>query len=775
MADTHGMKKHLCPYLQTSAKAADNVEPGPKDPSSVMQQVADSQPVASFSEPVRQRLSLEPCESSKEYYFYWHLLNPLLEPLPKNAMQDPAFTIVSNEKAADLIISSLQFLCKRVVESSVRSEGIYPPDSFVHFDTQNMEEIQRDLGYTPRAFPMFWDDRNLRFIGRIAQAIALRLVLETAVRVAGTGKRSRRSIVDVIVRKITGTAPDGQQQTDEPALDARSRFDLQIMLQSSFIENWNPREKVSLGSVESGALHFWDCLTRANERDSIGWLKFGTDISIAYHGISRLNMLQNWMQFLERQDPFETHLFSFPTLLRPQETYVYFRAFNHQIMTAACAEADVSARVIMTLSSELDHFREVGNNDERAKHLEAAYLLITVSRTNVLRDAMDQLWHRRDQELRKPLRVRLGEIDMIEVGHDLGGVQIEFFNLICKTVMSEDAGMFTSDPATGLSWFRPGSLQPLHLYELFGLLVGLAVYNGIAIPVSFPKALYYFLQNEVAPPLDLLDDHWPMQARSLRSLQGGDVDGLDYSFPLEANGLRLNVTNFTKCSNGRASMEVEDISATDDSKGGTIATATPEANDNGVFQLGWPGWDIKPSSEPSKPISTKNITAFTRNYTDWLTRGSTWPQLTVFRTGFERLIPLPPRSLFHPTGLKRTLEGNLTLDIHALQAATKYEGYTPSDPYILNFWAIVASWSQAEQRQLVKFVTALERIPAGGASNIRFEIKRAELFGHGGGVALPTSSTCFGTLNLPEYEGEGVLEGKLRAAVSYGVEGFGIS
>jgi hypothetical protein len=50
--------------------------------------------------------------------------------------------------------------------------------------------------------------------------------------------------------------------------------------------------------------------------------------------------------------------------------------------------------------------------------------------------------------------------------------------------------MFTTDPITGLSYFRPGSLQPLYMFELFGLLVALAAYNGITIPVRFPLALY---------------------------------------------------------------------------------------------------------------------------------------------------------------------------------------------------------------------------------------------------------------------------------------------
>ena len=74
------------------------------------------------------------------------------------------------------------------------------------------------------------------------------------------------------------------------------------------------------------------------------------------------------------------------------------------------------------------------------QHLRDFYLLLTVRRERILEDAFDQLWQRRKRELLRPLRVRLGEMEGAEVGQDLGGVQIEFFNLVCKALFSEDAG-----------------------------------------------------------------------------------------------------------------------------------------------------------------------------------------------------------------------------------------------------------------------------------------------------------------------------------------------
>lgn len=78
------------------------------------------------------------------------------------------------------------------------------------------------------------------------------------------------------------------------------------------------------------------------------------------------------------------------------------------------------------------------------QHVRDFYLLLTVRREQIIQDAFDQIWQRRRSELLRPLRVRLGEMEGAEVGQDLGGVQIEFFNLICKALFAEDIGKNSS-------------------------------------------------------------------------------------------------------------------------------------------------------------------------------------------------------------------------------------------------------------------------------------------------------------------------------------------
>lgn len=74
--------------------------------------------------------------------------------------------------------------------------------------------------------------------------------------------------------------------------------------------------------------------------------------------------------------------------------------------------------------------RDAAYLDLRIKATQEPYLVLKINRHSVLSDANDQIWHRLRSELAKPLRVRMG-IDEGEIGHDLGGVQIEFFKLAC--------------------------------------------------------------------------------------------------------------------------------------------------------------------------------------------------------------------------------------------------------------------------------------------------------------------------------------------------------
>jgi hypothetical protein len=353
--------------------------------------------------------------------------------------------------------------------------------------------------------------------------------------------------------------------------------------------------------------------------------------------------------------------------------------------------------------------------------------------------------------------------------------------------------MFTTDAITGLSYFRPGSLQPLYMFELFGLLVALALYNGITLPISFPLAFYKNLLGLPCGELRDIQDGWPDIARSLQAIKDGAYEGLDYAFPLEANGLRLSIDQdsldtirlqLDHYTSGKAPNI--DLQASEMSRIESASSSSQSTNPYHPTKQDWPGWEVHapstPKDEESQPLTSSNIASYTTDYIHWLHTLSIFPQQNAFQKGFHALIPSHHLQLFTPNTLSHTLEGSSTLDLPALRAATKYTHYTPSEPYINTFWRILARWPPESQKSLLKFVTAAERWPITGVGSLTFRIEEMAANSGRAGVGedaagnmsfLPTSSTCFGTLYLPRYKDEETLERKLEIALEFGGEGFG--
>lgn len=359
--------------------------------------------------------------------------------------------------------------------------------------------------------------------------------------------------------------------------------------------------------------------------------------------------------------------------------------------------------------------------------------------------------------------------------------------------------MFTTDSQSRMIWFQPASLEADWKYEMLGILFSLAVYNGITLPVTFPIALYYNLlgQQHLYYPKDhypasteYIRDGWPELARSfdeLLSWNDGDVADVflrSYSFSFDAFGRRIDV----------------DMQAFDrhPSLGHTAWPATSEDTSRDIVEgpygptwgfntqrpeLSGAGWErpngMSPKlNEPSETddldetplVTNTNREDFVKDYIFWLTFKSVAPQLLAFRKGFRTCLDPKSLQLFNPHSLEALVEGTQIIDTAAWKAATRYEeGYTASHPTIVDFWSVVDNYSNDDRRRLLEFVTASERVPITGFEGMNFHIGR-----HGPDTErLPTSSTCFGKLMLPQYRDRKKLKRKLDLAIQNS-KGFGV-
>ncbi len=195
-----------------------------------------------------------------------------------------------------------------------------------------------------------------------------------------------------------------------------------------------------------------------------------------------------------------------------------------------------------------------------------------------------------------------------------------------------------------MTWFRPGSPEPLHKFELIGLLVSLAVYNGITLPVTFPTALYDRLLSIPITSISQISDGWPDLAKGLQALvdwEDGDVGDVfmrTYEFSFEGIGETIHVD-----------ME----SAHDcDSWYGARPTSIKEAFQARLNMT----WDhqtvhqekacrssirnpagLKSSQRAERNpslVTNRNRVKYISDYISWLTDKSVRPQYKAFARGF---------------------------------------------------------------------------------------------------------------------------------------------
>ncbi|KAK6526155.1 hypothetical protein TWF281_011191 [Arthrobotrys megalospora] len=240
-----------------------------------------------------------------------------------------------------------------------------------------------------------------------------------------------------------------------------------------------------------------------------------------------------------------SHLLNHAFLLPPSALVKFFRSINFHRMSAAYDDALAMYRFVNQMAdvTRRDNFKPWLRNFIMQSYDIAMnmYLCLEVHRSSVVMDTLNQLVGRELRECLRPLKVRF--LDVGEEGVDHGGVQQEYFRLIWEEVTKGEYGCFVSDERTRMSWFSIVTLEPMHKFELMGLLVGLAIYNGVTLPVSFPLVMYRKLLGWKVELEDLADG-WPELVKGMKKLlewrdEDGDVGDIfvrSYEFGYEAFG-----------------------------------------------------------------------------------------------------------------------------------------------------------------------------------------------------------------------------------------------
>ncbi|KAI9222598.1 hypothetical protein BC828DRAFT_345885 [Blastocladiella britannica] len=363
------------------------------------------------------------------------------------------------------------------------------------------------------------------------------------------------------------------------------------------------------------------------------------------------------------------------------------------------------------------------------------YLELAVRRAHVVRDTATQLAAVRDaRDLRRQIKAHF----VGEPAVDEGGVARELMALAARGVVAPEYGLFTPcGRANEVVWFLSGlpvDREAAADYELIGKLVGLALYNGIQLPIHFPLALFKKLMGEPLLLSDLAEID-PELARGLQTL---------LEFPEE------QVRETYCCSFTIAPPPPPG------SMSGTDATAA-------MVELVPGGADME--------LKGDNRKEYVAAVLNWHLNVVVADKFSMFQRGWDAVVAESSvKHLFNGGELMQVVLGDDEFDLDALAEAAVYDGgYSPESRVVQDFWAELKALSLADQRRFLFFVTGSDRPPVGGLGRVVVVIMRQGPDSD----RLPSAHTCFNVLLLPEYATREKVQVMVGRAVAH-MEGFGL-
>lgn len=521
-------------------------------------------------------------------------------------------------------------------------------------------------------------------------------------------------------------------------------------LRTLLLKEWDGKPEMSRSSAAGGAVQILSLMYKERKRLGLEPEDFHTAFLS-----ERLDPMEMPVEWLSRPQNNKTlHLLSTSFLFPPSALVTYFRAMNHATMSKSYETAVTASQHVnkMAFSNTIPLYE--ADILPRLTTSTKTHLVLVVRRDNILTDALNQLWRREKRELLRPLKVQMG-MNEGEEGVDHGGVQQEFFRVLFGQALSPEYGMFTVDPRSHMTWFQPLSMEPLYKYELLGLLMSLAVYNGLTLPVNFPVAFYRKLLGLKVKHLDHIRDGWPELTQGLEELLSwddgdvGDVFMRTYEFSFEVFGRVVTVDMERvdrdalwpvpqRSSAGDWSRSINSEGSNSRSEAARRARIYDEESGkkderesirpgilkgveyNAPFDAPFPQ-----EQEEARLVTNDNREQFVKDYIFWLTDKSVRPQYEAFARGFYTCLDRTSLSIFTPEALKTVIEGIQEIDMDELERHARYEGgYGRWHPVVQDFWHIVKKYPPEKKARLLEFVTACDRAPVNGVSSIMFVIQK---------------------------------------------------
>ncbi|KAM4807743.1 putative E3 ubiquitin-protein ligase HERC6 [Rhinophrynus dorsalis] len=335
---------------------------------------------------------------------------------------------------------------------------------------------------------------------------------------------------------------------------------------------------------------------------------------------------------------------------------------------------------------------------------------LKLRRSHLVEDTLHKLSIVEDCDLQKDLVVEFQG----DGAADRGAVMREFFMSVFESLVDPEYGMFPMCDPSLPTWFPSTPLSEKKNYFYFGILCGLAIFNGVVVYLPFPLVLYKKLLGK-KPTLDDLKELHPVMGRAMQEILDADNEGV-------------------------VNMDL-------------------------YFVISWENKTVNliPNGE-SVRVDNSNKHDYVNRYIDYIFNTSVAETFEEFKRGLYKVCDKDIISFFHPEELMILVAGSANFDWNNFEKLAIYIGnYSPNHPTIKMFWKVFHALSEEQKKGFLKFLTGNDRFSMFGINNLRMQISS---FGVPDEKYLPEAQTCFHILFLPEYSTIKTLKGKLLLAIS---------
>jgi hypothetical protein len=182
----------------------------------------------------------------------------------------------------------------------------------------------------------------------------------------------------------------------------------------------------------------------------------------------------------------------------------------------------------------------------------------------------------------------------------------------------------------------------------------------------------------------------------------------------------------------------------------------------------WKAMVEEPTSEPNRLQEVDTLANRQHGHEHGRSALLWWQQrmLNAYVEGLSNVLPVEVLTLLSGKELRDIVCGNPEVDVDLLRRVVEYEGYEESDPVIQYFWDTLREFTNDERKSFLQFVWARNRLPMKESDfDAPFKIQK-DTSSNNCDQALPSASTCFFSLALPEYSNQKLLKDKLLFAIN---------